>query len=305
MKGKMGLVIGLMALVGLVSSGAMPELEVDSMTFPLASDYINISSNADFEDYGLNGSGTANDPYLIEGLNLAGHVGNGIVIRNTDAHLVIKDCIMQNLSGRYRYVSTKGIFVEDAENVRAEDCKVSSIFFEGVKNGYIENCTTDEEIWVANNPPSGSYLVRGCRVGGNLDILDAANCLVEDCHVKDGEFGVMNSVNATFRNVTLQNCTFFPSGLSGASFEEINLIESDILIFGFNPNEFQIHLKNSTADGGEILYYEDQSDLELQRHKSRLHLALQLHRCQVGWGGGLCNLRRQIFGLCNRELDDT
>lgn len=135
----MGLVIGLMALVGLVSSGAMPELEVDSMTFPLASDYINISSNADFEDYGLNGSGTANDPYLIEGLNLAGHVGNGIVIRNTDAHLVIKDCIMQNLSGRYRYVSTKGIFVEDAENVRAEDCKVSSIFFEGVKNGYIEN----------------------------------------------------------------------------------------------------------------------------------------------------------------------
>ncbi len=264
MKGKIGLVIGLMALIGLVSGAAISELEVDSMIFPFASDYINISNNADFEDYGLSGSGTADDPYLIEGLNLADHIGKGIVIRNTDAHLVIRDCTMQNLSGRYRYVNTQGIFVEEAENVRVEDCQVSSIFFEGVKNGYIENCTTDEDIYVANNPRSGSYLVRGCRAGGGLDILGAANCLVEDCHVKDGEFGVMNSVNATFRNITLLNCTFFPNGLSGASFEEINLIKSDILILGLNPDEFEIHLKNSTANGKQILYYQDRGDLELK-----------------------------------------
>jgi pectate lyase len=178
----------------------------------------------DFESYGLRGTGTAEDPYLIEGLNLSDHTGNGIVIRNTDAHLVIRDCTIQNLNGRYRYVSTQGIFAEEAENIWIEDCKVPSIIFEGVKNGYIENCTTDEGIYVTNNPRSGSYLIRGCKAG-SMSILDAANCLIEDCHVKDGEFGVMNSVNATFRNVTLQNCTFFPSGLSGVSFEEIDLID--------------------------------------------------------------------------------
>jgi parallel beta-helix repeat protein len=264
LRGIVSLVIGLMALIGLVSGGSIPKFVVDSMTFPFASDYINISSNADFEGYGLRGSGTAEDPYLIEGLNLSDHVGNGIVIRNTDAHLVIKDCIMQNLSGRYRYVSSQGISVEEAENVRAKDCQVSSIIFEGVENGCIENCTTDEEIYVANNPRSGSYLIRGCEAGGGLYIMGAANCLVEDCLVKDGEFGVTNSINATFRNITLQNCTFFPSGLSGASFEEIDLIGSDTLILGLNPDEFQIHLKNSTVDGRQVFYYEDRDDLELK-----------------------------------------
>jgi parallel beta-helix repeat protein len=252
-----------MALICIVYGGAVSEFVVDSMTFPFASDYISISSNVDFESYGLRGTGTAEDPYLIEGLNLSDHTGNGIVIRNTDAHLVIRDCTIQNLNGRYRYVSTQGIFAEEAENIWIEDCKVPSIIFEGVKNGYIENCTTDEGIYVTNNPRSGSYLIRGCKAGG-MSILDAANCLIEDCHVKDGEFGVMNSVNAIFRNVTLQNCTFFPSGLSGVSFEEIDLIESDTLILGLNPDDFQIHLKNSTVDGRKVFYYEDRDDLELK-----------------------------------------
>ena len=66
MKGKIGLVVGLMVLIGLVSGGVMPELEVDSMTFPFASDYINISSNADFEEYGLNVCEGKNWTFIVQ-----------------------------------------------------------------------------------------------------------------------------------------------------------------------------------------------------------------------------------------------
>lgn len=88
MRGYFGMLMMLCSLIGLAASSQATELKVDSVAFPLASDYIHISSNADLVEY--NGSGTATDPYVIEGLNLRDHVGNGIVIENTDAHVLIK-----------------------------------------------------------------------------------------------------------------------------------------------------------------------------------------------------------------------
>jgi hypothetical protein len=66
-------------MIGLAISTGVSEFKVDSMTFRLASDYVNISSNADLMKF--KGSGTADDPYIIDGLNLNNHIGNGIVIK--------------------------------------------------------------------------------------------------------------------------------------------------------------------------------------------------------------------------------
>ena len=265
---KMGLVIGLIALVGLVEGVSVPELNVDSMTFPFAENYIYISSNEDFKDYEIVGSGTVDDPYLIENLNLEDHVGNGIVIENVDVHLMVRNCTIKDLSGRYdpEYMGFQGIIIENAKNVRIEGCEVPSIILDGVEKGYIENCTTTNgEILVTNNPPqSGVYLISGCKANGGLAVMNAANSLVENCRVENGEFAVMSSINATLRNVTAYNCTFFPLDSSKAEFEKINLIKTDLLILDFNLDEFQVHLKNSTVDGRDVLYYRDEGNLKLQ-----------------------------------------
>lgn len=164
----------LSALTGLAAGSQATEFTVSSMTFPLASDYISIKSNADLVDY--RGSGTADDPYVIEGISLEDHVGNGIVIKNTDAHLLIRNCTMENLNGEYDALLPVGIDIDGAKNVRIEDSRVlnsdirfsraenvrikgvegSGLTFDGVLNGKIEGSTIDHIIVQAGGHPWSS-----------------------------------------------------------------------------------------------------------------------------------------------------
>ena len=134
----------LCALTGLAAGSQGTEFAVGSMTFPLASDYISITSNADLVDY--RGSGTADDPYIIEGMSLEDHVGNGIAITNTDAHLLIRNCTMDDLSGGYEYLDRISVRIDNAKNVRVEDCSVEGIEVEDAENILFENCGSDLSI---------------------------------------------------------------------------------------------------------------------------------------------------------------
>jgi len=234
----------LSALTGLAAGSQATEFTVSSMTFPLASDYISIKSNADLVDY--RGSGTADDPYVIEGISLEDHVGNGIVIKNTDAHLLIRNCTMENLNGEYDALLPVGIDIDGAKNVRIEDSRVlnsdirfsraenvrikgvegSGLTFDGVLNGKIEGSTIDHIIVQAGGTPmvfsdfsdiapldltrtpSQNILINGCRAGYEIVFFDSEDCAVKDCFIgdisEDGP-GALGIFNSG--NVTFRNVT--------------------------------------------------------------------------------------------------
>lgn len=243
MKAYLGVLMMLCALMGLAASSQGTEFKVGSMTLPLASDYISITSNADLLDY--RGSGTADDPYIIEGISLEDHVGNGIVIKNTDAHLLVLNCTMENLNGGYDALLPVGIYIDGAKNVRIEDSRVSdsdirfsraenvrikgvegsALTFDGVLNGTIERSSIDHIIVQAGGTPmvfsdfsdiapldltrtpSQNILIKGCIAGQEITFFDSMDCVVEDCIIGDsvegGGLWIFDPRNITFRNVTV------------------------------------------------------------------------------------------------------
>lgn len=300
---KIGLFLGLFAMIGLAISTGVSEFKVDSMTFRLASDYVNISSNADLMKF--KGSGTADDPYIIDGLNLNNHIGNGIVIRNTDAYILIKNCTMANLTGNYYGLyDVNGINIDDAKNVRVENCRLSgsgsslsvssaeniqitnyrgkNIMFNGVKNGLIENCNSEhilvqEKIELMSSPrvttdfmpetsvPSQNCLIKDCKSAYEIVLLSPKNCIVENCYVKDGWLMAFTPINTSFINSTVVNATMEMDFSSNTTLENMTLVDlKGINLGGFSPESYSPVVKNSTANGEKIYYYHDQKGLHLE-----------------------------------------
>jgi hypothetical protein len=243
MRGYVGMMMMMLcALIGLAAGSQGSELQVGSMTFPLASDYIHISSNAGLVVY--NGSGTADDPYVIEGLSLKDHVGNGIVIENTDAYILIRNCTLENLNGGYDALLPLALNLEGVKNIRIEDCRVSdsdirisraenvrfkdidgnALMFDGVLNGVIEECSIDHIIVEATGifalspgslplnvtkVPSQNCLIKDCKAGTEIVLFDCNGCIVENCiiegHTEGTGLWIFDSDNVTFHNVTVVN----------------------------------------------------------------------------------------------------
>ena len=103
------------------------------------------------------GSGTFSDPYVIEDKNFNDLLGNGMLVRNTDAYLLIRDSTTENLSGSDDYPLPIGIGIQGAKNVQIENYTAYSgeilrvsdsqnikvrnyrgrnLFFEGAKEKY-------------------------------------------------------------------------------------------------------------------------------------------------------------------------
>jgi parallel beta-helix repeat protein len=117
-----------------------------------------ITSDSDFASQGWPGAGTANNPYLIEGLGIARDQGNSIEIRFTTAYFCVRQC---NLTG-----NNEG----------------SGVYLEGVVHGLLENnlCVSGARgIYVEDS--------EACQVVGNTCEQGAYGICLEYCQ----------SVNAT------------------------------------------------------------------------------------------------------------
>ncbi len=84
---------------------------------------IHIIGNDEFthENGVTGGSGTENDPYIIENLSIDGNglLGSGIHIENTTAYFVIRNCSITNFYSPSDYL--KGILFNNVENGRIEN----------------------------------------------------------------------------------------------------------------------------------------------------------------------------------------
>ncbi|MEW6069374.1 MAG: PKD domain-containing protein, partial [Candidatus Thermoplasmatota archaeon] len=82
--------------------------------------YINSNSQFTAANGVVSGSGTASNPYIIEGWDINAKTKNGIDIRNTTAYFTIRNCCIHDGKSNYKY----------------------GIYFYNVKNGRIENVTS-------------------------------------------------------------------------------------------------------------------------------------------------------------------
>jgi parallel beta-helix repeat protein len=85
---------------------------------------IYISDNSGFtspDPVNGGGSGTENDPYIIENWVINASSAHGIQISNTTAYFVVRDCVVEN--GGYSY---HGIYLDNVVNGKIENCTCSN-----------------------------------------------------------------------------------------------------------------------------------------------------------------------------------
>lgn len=67
------------------------------------------------------GSGTVNDPYIIEGWEIDASTAHGIKIVNTTAHFIIRNCLVQNGGNAYH-----GIYLHNVQNGQIKNTTTSN-----------------------------------------------------------------------------------------------------------------------------------------------------------------------------------
>lgn len=80
-------------------------------------DFVRILGDEQFETQGWPGSGTGEDPYIIEGLNITVGIYHGIVILSTSAHYIIRHCLLTTQD-----VVADGIQLVNSANGTIENC---------------------------------------------------------------------------------------------------------------------------------------------------------------------------------------
>jgi len=108
------------------------EQKIEKPISAISDEPISISGNAELASFCSEGSGQSNDPYIIEGYNIDASTAHGIVIDNTDAYLIIRDCIIENgsfINDNYFF----GIHLFSCSNVKIINNTVSNNNNEGIR----------------------------------------------------------------------------------------------------------------------------------------------------------------------------
>jgi parallel beta-helix repeat protein len=128
--------------------------------------YINGNENFTYDNGVTSGSGTENDPYIIENWIIVGNgsVKRGIYVRNTDDYFIIRNCITSNFLG-WGHV---GIEFKNVINGKIEDTEMYNnhygVFMTDASYIAIVNCTSHDNY--------GEYAtgIRGIRCS-NIKII--------------------------------------------------------------------------------------------------------------------------------------
>ena len=152
----------------------------ETLTQKLDPYYIDISSKTDFDNEKDRGTGTPEDPYVIENrvVNLSGDNMGGISIFGTGYHFIIQNCVfigdeyysgieiwtahngtlINNTLTNFRY----GISVKGASNINITYNNLSNNNWRGLELAYV--LTYSQFIRVINNTMVANKLQSGCRV---------------------------------------------------------------------------------------------------------------------------------------------
>jgi len=103
-------------------------------------DPIRINGNNEFtsENGVIGGSGTPDDPYIIEGWKINGTgYGNCIYIGNTTAYFIIRNCYLHNASGNSGiYHKNSNVYLYNVDNGRIDNCTIENAEYCGIYARY-------------------------------------------------------------------------------------------------------------------------------------------------------------------------
>lgn len=168
---------------------------------------ITIASNADFVSQGFPGSGTAEDPYVIEGYNIT-TTGTCISIQGTDAYFDIRDCLLTGGS------SGRGVRLDGVDHGEIRNNTISGINDCGVYLRYsLDNTVVNNTISGNNNSvfivfSSNNNIVMDNTISGNgrLGVFigySSNNNTVVNNTISGNDFGV--TIASSFNNTVVNN----------------------------------------------------------------------------------------------------
>jgi len=183
------------------------------------------------------GSGTENDPYVIEGWDISAKNDHGIWINNTTAYFIIRNCYVHG--GKENYL---GIYFESVKNGRIDNVtsntNIVGIEFGSSNKNSIENCTIENNQFEGIRVDYGvSNAVTNCVISNNqIGILFAGadNNVVAGCVLKNSsDCGVYFALsdNNVVKGCVIENNN---DGIRLRRNSENNLIVNNIVLNNFS-----------------------------------------------------------------------
>jgi len=256
-------VVSLLFLFSLIVGGALltlesfshsPNSEEESIHLSQTIDPISIDGNEELATHPkINGLGTWNSPYIIEGYTITNNVNDvGIWIEHTDKPLIIRNCTLNNAS----------IFVNTCSNISVyqNSISLSSLHFVVVKNGSMSQNTISHAAYegiVIRDTINTSILENTISQSGlfGVDLYRSENNLIVNNTLNYNRYGI--EIRSSYHNNLTGNTVSFYEGWG------IRILFSDFI--RVEDNYFQ------STEGNCICIFE-----------SGDHIILQNNECNMG-----------------------
>jgi len=193
------------------------------------------------------GSGTESDPYIIEGWDIDTSAENGIEIRDTDAHFIVRNCLVYG--SMYPYC---GVRLEGCTNGSLDSLELSgnhyAIFLESSNGTTISN----------NNCSNNQY---------GMFLSHSSDNTISDNNCSDNQWDGIELLslcdNNTIRNNTYSN-NLDGIHIESSSYSRLSgnvMLKNGMSISGSSLSDFGTHDidTSNTVNGNPILYYKNQS----------------------------------------------
>ncbi|MEM1514247.1 MAG: right-handed parallel beta-helix repeat-containing protein, partial [Candidatus Thermoplasmatota archaeon] len=156
------------------------------------------------------GSGTIEDPYIIEGWEISASTAVGIRIENTTAYFIIRNCYIHG------WRTFNGIHLGNVKNGKIKDCIIqdtdSGISLFGSRDNIVENISSYNNVGIyllfsTNNKINGCTLSKDLFFG--ILFSEASLNEVTNNSIENTSIGVMCSISSfnNFKNNIIKDCT--------------------------------------------------------------------------------------------------
>ena len=169
------------------------------------------------------GSGTAGDPYIMESWDINAREANGIEIKNTSAHFIIRNCSVHGVGTYF------------------------GIYFYNVKNGKIKNVVSDNNFHGIRFYDSSNNLIQNCvsenNVGKGIWLWYSPNNFVENCIARNNNYEDIHLWNSD--NNRVEDCTFESNDHGVTIYRSKNNVITNCNV---RTNNFGVYIQSSNSN---------------------------------------------------------
>ncbi|MHA2211592.1 MAG: right-handed parallel beta-helix repeat-containing protein [Candidatus Thorarchaeota archaeon] len=206
---------------------------------------IEVRSNRELELISSSGSGTADDPFIIENLTI-GLGSPRIDVRQVNVHFMIRNVFLPS-STPY---SMNGIYFEEVAFGTIESCRIDLYATYSIELYKSNSCT------VYNNTITGSQYQ-------SMLIYDSTNVFVSENRFLEHRIELSSVKNCTINDNAIVDAGLFLNNAMNCSLVNNTFTREGITVDGDQVGYFDHVFFNNTIDGKPIGYFNNVSDISL------------------------------------------